>query len=454
MSGIRAARAEPMAAAADAHCLPDRLLVDAGFLRDPYPAYHALREAGPIHWSEAFFQGAWLLTRHADVEAVLRDARFSAQRTGGWVKRIEGVDPRAGDRRAQAEFTVFQRLFARAMVFLDAPDHGRVRQVLAAGFHPQVIRAFSPQIERLVVELLDGLDGTDAFDFVEAFARPLPSRVIATLMGIDLADQAEFMAWSDDLAAFIGAPVPTLEQVRAAQRSLLALMRYFEALLPARRKAPGDDLVSRLVVAEAAGTLRTTAELLAQCAMLLFAGHETTRNLLGNGLHALLAHPDEWARLQQQPDLMAGALRELLRYNSPVQYTGRRVASDLVMHDRTLRRGDLVIALIGAANRDPARYDKPDVLDVTRREGTHLSFGSGPHVCIGAGLSLLEADIAFRHIMHRWPAMQLADPQPRWSGNAALRGLSSLPVVTGTRMDADRLGASRAAEFDRCSAML
>ncbi|MCC4113938.1 cytochrome P450 [Aromatoleum toluclasticum] len=405
----------------------DDLLVDGQFLQDPYPAYQALRERGSVHWSEEFFQGAWLLTDHADVERVLRDPRFSAARTGGWVKRIDGIDPRDGDPRGYAEFRTFQRLFARAMIFVDGPDHGRLRQVLAAGFHPQVIRGFSTTIERLVVELLDTLDGRD-FDFIEAFARPLPSRVIALLMGIDLADEKDFIAWSDDLVAFIGAPKPSVEQVRAAEHSLVALIHYFQALLPARRKMPRDDLVSRLVIAEAEGKIRTDAELLVQCAMLLLAGHETTRNLLGNGLHALLSHPSEWARLREQPDLMPSALREALRYSSPVQYTGRRVVSDLQLHGHTLRRGDLVIALIGAANRDPTRYTQPDVFDISRHEGSHLAFGSGPHVCIGAGLSLLEAELAFSHLMRYWPTMHASIEQARWNGNAAFRGLATLPV--------------------------
>ena len=403
-------------------------MVDAAFLHDPYPAYRALREAGPVHWSEDFFQGAWLLTRHADVEFALRDPRFSAQRTGGWVKRIDAADAGRAARRAVAGQRLFEHLFARAMVFLDAPDHARIRRVMAAGFHPAAIRALAPQIEALAAEILDGLAGREAFDFIEAVARPLPSRVIALLLGVERADEARFIAWSEDLAAFIGAPQPSADALLRAQRSLLELVRYFEDLLPVRRAAPGQDLVSRLVLAEQAGLIRSDAELLAQCAMLLFAGHETTRNLLGNGLHTLLSHPAQWAQLCARPALLPGALRELLRFESPVQYTGRRVARELQLHGHTLRRGELVIALSGAANRDPARYADPDVFDITRRDGSHLSFGSGPHVCIGAGLSMLEAEIVLRQLMQRWPGLRLTGATPQWNGNAALRGLACLPV--------------------------
>lgn len=394
-------------------------IIDAAFLDDPYPAYRVLRDAGPIHWSEEFFGGAWLLTRHADVEFVLRDPRFSAQRTGGWVKGSE-VTP--------GELTGFQRLFARALLFLDAPDHPRVRKVLTAGFRADALARLRPQIERIADELLDGQEGAETFDFIQAVARPLPVRVISRILGIEGADSAEVMAWSDDLAAFIGAPLPTPDLARRARASLLAMTRYFQELLPHKRRTPCDDLVSRLVQAEASGEIKGSAELLSQCAMLLFAGHETTRNLLGNGLQALLSHPTQWQRLQREPELVCGAVRELLRYDSPVQYTGRRVATDLMLHGHLLRRGDLVLPLIGAANRDPARYPDADTLDVARDNGSSLSFGSGPHVCIGAALTRMEAEIVFGKLLARWPGLRLANVRTRWSGNPAYRGLTALPV--------------------------
>jgi cytochrome P450 len=402
---------------------------DAAFLHDPYPVYRQLRAAGPVLWRDDVFQGAWLLSRHEDVELALRDPRFSSQRTGGWVKRIPGVDASLQGRRAQAGLEAFQRLFGSAMVFLDGADHQRVRKAMAAAFHPTLIKTLRAEVERLTDELLDGLDAGAGFDFIAAVARPLPSRVIGLMLGIARKDEARFMAWSDDLAAFIGALQPTADQLRAAQRSLLQMVRYFDALLPARRQNPGTDLVSRLLQAEAAGAIKPDGELLAQCAMLLFAGHETTRNLLGNGLYTLLTHPDAWARLRADEEGMSLAVRELLRYDSPVQYTGRRVATDLTLHGTTLKRGDLVIALIGAANRDPGRFVDPDTFDITRRAGSHLSFGSGPHVCIGAGLSLLEADVVLRAVIRRWPGLAMRDAVPGWNGIAGLRGLAALRVV-------------------------
>lgn len=396
--------------------------VDAAFLANPYPAYQALREAGPIHWSTEFFGGAWLLTRHADVEQVLRDPCFSAQRTGGWVTDRE---------QEKGELAGFQQLFARAMLFLDAPDHGRIRKVLNAGFKPEAIQALVPHIEQTVTELLDAVDGQPSFDFMQAMARPLPVRVIAKMMGIALDANADFVAWSDDLAVFIGAPLATHAQARRAQGSLLAMGRYFETLVAQRRLDPGDDLVSRLLQAEDAGDIHSHAELLAQCAMLLFAGHETTRNLLGNGLYALLSNPDQWQRLQQDPGLLPGAVRELLRFDSPVQYTGRRVAADMELHGQRLRRGDLVVPLIGAANRDPARHPEPDRLDVVGRDGGSVSFGSGPHVCIGAMLTRVEAEITFRLLLQRFPDLRLGEAVVQWVANPAYRGVVALPVDVG-----------------------
>ena len=316
--------------------IPCDRLVDGAFLRNPYPAYHALRALGPIHWSEEFFGGAWLLTRHEDVEAVLRDPRYSARRTGGWVMR--GSE---GERQALCPF---QRLFSRAMLFLDAPDHTRLRQVLNAGFRPAALRAFAGTIEQMTAGLVERLAGLEAFDFMESIAKPLPAMVIARLLGMDAENQPDFLAWSEDLAAFIGAPDPDAALKRRAQVSLLKMAAAFESML-ARRKAQNTDpsqpqqrdLIGHLLYAEAEGKIEAGAELLAQCAMLLFAGHETTRNLLGNGLHALLSHPEQWQRLQQNPELLPNALRELLRYESPVQYTGRRVATDMMLHGRQLR---------------------------------------------------------------------------------------------------------------------
>jgi cytochrome P450 len=298
--------------------------------------------------------------------------------------------------------------------------------VLHAGFLPDALRALRPHIEALVDELLDGVDARRGFDFIQQLARPLPARVIAKLMGVDGYSDCRFVDWSDGLAAFIGAPRPTREQARRAQASLLGMSRYFESCLA--NGGAQDGLIGCLARAASDGTIADGTELIAQCAMLLFAGHETTRNLLGNGLYHLLAEPGLWDELRREPHRLTGAVRELLRFDSPVQYTGRRVATDLVLHGRPLRRGELILGLIGAANRDPRRYADPDRLDIGRRAFAPLSFGSGPHVCIGAALTMMEAEIVFDKLMRRWPALGLSEPRPRWNRNPVYRGLATLQV--------------------------
>jgi cytochrome P450 len=394
--------------------------VDLEFLQDPYPAYRALREAGPIHWSEEFFGGAWLLTRHADVEAALRDPRLSARRTGGWVMRAAQPDGRE-------ELTPMQRLFTRCLPFLDAPDHTRLRKVLQPAFRPDRIQALKPVTQALIEELLD--EAGEEFDFMAALARPLPARVIAQLMDVDRGIYADFTAWSEDIAAFLGAVDPTQAQVRAAQRSVVALASYFERdLLPRRRQEPGDDLVSQLLAAQADGQVEDGAELLAQCAMLLFAGYETTRHLLGNAVHALLTHRAQWQRLCAEPELLPNAVRELLRHDTPVQWSGRRVMADFTLHGQRLKRGDLVLALIGAANRDPERHEAPEQLDVARANPGALSFGTGPHVCLGASLTQLETQTVLGALLKRRPGLKLNGVAVR-TQSPLYRGFVRLPVT-------------------------
>lgn len=409
-------------------------MIDSTFFDNPYPAYAALREQGPVHWSEEFCGGAWLLTDYADVAHVLRDPGFSTRRAGGWAN---SAGPEARTRLRE-----FKRIFSRSLLFLDAPQHMRLRQVMNAGFKPAMVQSLRPQIAAIVEELLNDLETAEEPDFIAGFARQLPARVIAEMLGVDKADRSDFFAWSDQVAAFIGSPTPTLEIALRAQTSLVALNEYFRDLLPDRRRKPGADLISRLIEAEEQGLIVTDKELLAQCCTLLFAGHETTRNLLGNGLFTFLRHPGQWQRLQEMPSLMASALKELLRFESPVQYTGRRVKVDTELHGRLLRKGDLVIPLIGAANRDPRKFRDPDTFDICRDEGNHLSFGYGPHVCVGATLTYLEAEVAFTALMRRMPDMSLVDQTPEWNRNAVYRSLARLPIRIPSRC---RLTALQAA---------
>ncbi len=421
-----------------------RPLLDDDFLSDPYPAYRRLRESAPVAWSDEFFGGAWLVSRHADVDMVLRDARFSAQRTGGWVMR--GSEPRT-------ELRGFQRLFARALIFLDAPDHARVRQVLTSAFRPADLQRLVPRLTQLIGDRLDAADPRAGFDFVSTLARPLPAQAIAALMGVD--DEAApggLLDGSDELASFLGAIEPTREQALHAQTALLAMAARFESALQQRRPSidkPGrDDVLDRLVRAERDGQIRGSAELLAQCVMLLFAGHETTRHLLANGLQILLKHPSAWRSLTRDRALLPAAVRELLRFDSPVQYTGRRVTTEITLHGQTLRRGDLVVALIGSANRDPDQHERPDEFDISRRPTPSLAFGQGPHVCLGASLTLMEAQMVFSQLLDRWPHLELAGVNgASRMGSPLYRGPLELPVRLPRVIAANESGTYTAAEY-------
>lgn len=404
------------------------LVIDSSFLDDPYPAYERLRARGPVLWSEAFGEGAWVVTRHADGERVLADPRFSARRTGAWVGRFgEGMRD-------------FQPLFARALLFLDDPDHARLRPLMQQAFTPSALQGLRETIRLQTRSLLSQAEAgsNDDVDFIARVARPLPARVMARLLGLPESMDEAFAAWSDDLAAFIGQPQPRPDQARRAQHSLIALARSFEPLIAQRRCSPGDDLIGRLVRAESAGQIHGSAELLAQCAMLLFAGHETTRNLLGNTVWCLLREGAAWQRLAAQvgsaaaPDL-APVVREVLRHECPVQYTGRRVSCDLELHGQRLRRGDAVIVLIGSANRDPDRHPHAERFDPSR-QGSSLAFGRGPHVCLGAALSLMEGQVMLGEMLRRWPGLRLAGDAPAapsWLGSPLYRGLRSLRLTPG-----------------------
>jgi cytochrome P450 len=258
-------------------------------------------------------------------------------------------------------------------------------------------------------------------------------------MGVDAqggnadADPLSFVAWSDDIAEFLGHPQPGLALAQRAQRAALAMAGLFQRALARRRSHPlaqeNPDLLALLLQAQAQGQVASSEELLAQCVMLLFAGHETTRHLLCNGVHALLGQPGAWQRLRREPALLPQALRELLRFDSPVQYTGRRVASGFQLHGRRFERGELLIPLIGAAHRDPAAYTDPDALRLDRREAPHLAFGQGPHVCIGAALTYMEAEVAFGALLRRFPELQLAPQPSQRLDNPLYRGWRSLKVV-------------------------
>lgn len=395
-----------------------RLMFDANFISNPYGVYSFLRRIGPLHWIDKFRTGAWVVPRYADVMTGLHDARLSSQRSHNLTAALPPD--------VQGEFATFNQIFSKWMLFLDPPEHSRIRKLLNKEFTPNMIQRLRPRIQHVVDSLLDDSAGKSEMEFMTEFANPLPVRVIAEMLGIPAADQRDFQIWSDDLADFFGNVSSNVEAGRRAQNSLVRLTEYFRALLPERRAHKADDLVSLLLRVEEEGEMLTGEELLAQCTLLLVAGHETTRNLLGNGMLALLQHPDQLAKLKDNPALISSAVRELARFDSPVQFSGRAAIEDFSWHEKEIKKGQTVILLLASANRDPEKFSEPEKLDISRDEGMPLSFGHGTHFCIGAALAYTEAEIAFTTLLERAPDLRLLDDVPAWRSNMSFRGLSRL----------------------------
>jgi cytochrome P450 len=315
-------------------------------------------------------------------------------------------------------------------LFKDPPDHTRLRGLVSKAFTPRAVENMRQKIEAVVEKLLDEQNGKATFDLMDSVAYQVPVLVICELLGVPESDRGRFSEWSAALAKGLDIlAVPDPEFVRRGNEAAAGLTAYFRQLIESRRKQPGDDLLTALIAAEEAGDRLTEEELLATCVLLFFAGHETTVNLIGNGTLALMRNPDQMDRLRKEPALMGGAVEELLRYDSPVQRSGRVALEDLELNGRFYQKGWRVNMLIGAANRDPAQFADPDRLDVTRANASqHMSFASGIHYCVGAPLARLEAQLAIAAVLRRYSDLQLAEERPPYRPTFVLRGLSRLMV--------------------------
>lgn len=391
---------------------------DPAFIADPYPAFHRLRSAAPV-WKSPF--GRWFVTRYDDAAAILRDRRMGKDYTDPEAL-IRRFGPTALSEPAVAELT-------QMMLMRDPPEHTRLRGLVTKAFTARRIEQLRHRVADLVGDLLNRVADQGHMDAIRDFAYPLPVLVICELLGIPEEDRARFASGTSSGAALLNPTPPSRKELDTANEGTQATGAYFESLFEQRRRAPQDDLITMLVQAEEAGDRLTTAELRANVALLFAAGHETTVNLIGNGLLALLRHPDQWARLNDDPCLISNAIEELLRYDSPVQTVARTVSEPMELGGQALQKGELVMVLIGAVNRDPDVFPDPDRLDVTRPQPRALSFGGGIHFCLGAQLARLEAEIAFTTLLRRLPSLTQAETSPpRWRETFTLRGLTNLPV--------------------------
>jgi cytochrome P450 len=388
-------------------------------MADPYPAFARLRASNPVYWSPVL--RGWVLTRYADVRAALFDARLSADRITPF---MESLPP-----ARRVALSGLEKILTRWAVFVDPPAHTRLRGLMNKAFTPRAIERLRPRIAEIVDGLLAAVAGRGRMDLIADFAYPLPATVIAGMLGVPTDDIDRFKIWSDDLAAFVGGAQATPQKYERACYGLTEMDAYFRSIIRERRRSPArDDVIGGLVAAEEDGRVLSEDELVATSVLILFAGHETTANLIGNGMIALLRHPAELAKLRARPEIAESAVEELLRYDSPaasvtrvakeaVQYGGRRIAS-----------GDRLFLMINAANRDGAQFADPDRLDLERADNRQIAFGYGPHYCIGAPLARLEGEIAFNRLLARLKDIALETCDLEWSDNLVLRGVKAIPL--------------------------
>jgi cytochrome P450 len=393
-------------------------VTSATFKANPFPYYAQLRAQAPVFpVTLPSKQRAWLVTRYDDVLSVLKDERFAKDRrnalTSEQLKKSPWVPP------------MFKPL-ERNMLDLDSPDHTRLRALVHKAFTQRMVEQMSDQIQYLTNDLLDAAEPKGGMDLIADFALPLPLTIIGRVLGVPAKDNAKFHRWSKTMIS-----AGTNRNLFVLIPSIMAFMRYMKKLIKERREYPKDDLVTALVQAKDGSDQLSEDEILAMIFLLLVAGHETTVNLIGSGTLALLEHPDQLVMLRSEPTLIKTAIEELLRFVCPVEMaTERYTCEDITIAGTTIPRGELVMAVIGSANRDERYFDNPDLLDITRKNNKHLAFGQGTHYCLGAPLARLEGRIAVSTLVQRMPNLRLSvEPdQVRWRGTFVLRGLEALPV--------------------------
>lgn len=379
---------------------------DPAYRADPYPFYRALRERDPVHFHPL---GAWLVTRHADALTVWTDPRFAhppyAEQAGG---------------------DAFELMRSRLFISRNPPDHTRIRKIFTEIFTKQFIDSLRPRIAEMATELLDGTAGRETFDIVRDLAKPIPSMVIVEIIGLPASDRAKLMLWSTAVVQAMGV-APTPEERERGRGAAMNFQEYFQGKIRERRAQPGNDIISKLIAAQAEDPTFTDDEIVANTALLFAAGHETTVALLGCGMLALLRNPDQLAKLRADRSLMPKAVEEILRYEPPIQFFGRMAMEDVVLAGKQIKKGQTVFIVVGAVNRDPAQFSNPEQLNIERARNNHLTFGHGIHACIGQYLARVEGTIALGALLDRYPGLRLA-AEPQWRVATGGRCLDALEV--------------------------
>ena len=393
---------------------------EPGFFDDPYRQYASLREHDPVHRSPL---EVWVLFRYDDVVRTLRDVGLSVQ--------VDNATPTARMQMFAEQAPGEVERGAHSILNIDPPDHTRLRRLVSKAFTPKMVHGLRPRIQTLADDALDTMAAQGKADVIGDLAYPLPFTVISEMLGMPDGNRDEVRGWSHTLTKTLD-PILTPEEVQAALAAADNMQGHVQDVLAWKREHPADDLLTGLLAAEDEGDRLSEVELLDQVLLLYVAGHETTVNLIGNATLALLGHPDQLTRLRSEPDLDAGAIEELLRFDSPVQFSRRITTGDLEVDGTTVPAGSFVLTCLGSANRDEARWGPTaDELDLARADaGQHMSFGNGIHHCLGSSLARTEAQIALGTLVRRFPDLELAGDAER-NNRVVLRGLESLPVTVG-----------------------
>ena len=389
-------------------------LLDPEVLADPYPLYHRLRREDPVHWDP--FLHAWVVTRYPDVIKVLRE--FTAGRTPSPEKLtemgLEALNPIA-------------KVMVKQMLFLDAPAHTRIRNLAGVAFTPEKVNAMRSHVRDIVRSLLQPISAKGSMDVIADLAEPLPCIVTAEMLGLPVEDHRQLKVWSQDFAEMLGNFQHNPDHIPRILKSTDEMTSYFRDKMRRNALRP-DGLVASLMNAEVGGDRLTEEEVIANCIVTMVGGQETTTNLIGNGVLALLRHPDQLEKLRANTSLIPSAVEELLRYESPSQHTGRLAPDDVQLGGKQIRKRQAVMAVMAAANRDPERFPDPDRLDITRQDNKHVAFGWGAHFCFGAPLARIEGQVAFEEMLRMFPQWSLKPGPLVWRVNLGLRGLKSLPI--------------------------
>lgn len=395
----------------------DDEMLRADRLADPSGYFATLLEHDPVHWNERY--RAWFIHKHADVLWALRNSAFSSDRVRPVAARQDAEKREA----RRATFDVLQHW----MVFLDPPEHTRLRKLVTPAFSPKAVARWRPRVEEVVRETLDALGERGSFDYITDFAYPIPAIVVAEMIGVPAEDRDLFKKWSDDILTLVFGSEGQADRREIAQQGLVELTDYLRALIERIRREPGDDVISSLVQAREIEPPLSDDEIISTCALLVFGGHETTTNLIANGTRQLLLHPEQWRLLRDEPERIGAAVEELLRFDGPSRLEARLLVDDVELRGKTLRAGQSVFLVQSAANRDPEVFDDPQTLDITRDRNPHVGFGFGVHHCLGNFLARLEASVALTAVIERLPDLALDGPET-WHPTMMSRGMQTMPV--------------------------